>query len=145
MGETTGSSLRALAWALLGSMLAAGCSGSREDVRISFCKQLVMTQVDQPGSVRWTRVETDPQGYSGLSVVLGFEAGGAGQPRQAVCHYRYNAVDDTALLLSDPLSAYATSPETMTIDGDRLAQPALAKAVKDAMLQQGKALIDRMR
>ncbi|MCG6895525.1 MAG: hypothetical protein LJE60_00220, partial [Thiocapsa sp.] len=66
-------------------------------------------------------------------------------PRQAVCHYRYNAVDDTALMLSDPLSAYATSPETMTIDGEPLPRPVLAKAVKAAMIQQGKAFIDRMR
>jgi hypothetical protein len=54
-------------------------------------------------------------------------------------------VDDTALMLSDPLSAYATSPETMTIDGEPLPRPVLAKAVKAAMIQQGKAFIDRMR
>ena len=145
MMETTKSSIRTLSCVLLGTVLAAGCSGAREDVRISFCKQLVMTQVDDPGTVRWNQVKTNPQRYSGLSVVLGFEADGNEHPRQAVCHYRYNAVEDTALMLSDPLSAYATSPETMTIDGEPLPRPVLAKAVKAAMIQQGKAFIDRMR
>jgi hypothetical protein len=125
------------------SVLVASCSGSREDVRVSFCKALVSTQVASPGAIRWTGVETNPRGHSGLTVVLGFESDDAGRPRQASCHYRYNAVEDTALTLSDPLSVYSTSPETMTIDGQPLSRPALAEAVKRAMIAQGKALIDR--
>lgn len=133
---------------LLASMLAtAGCSGSREDVRVSFCKRLVMTQVETPGSVSWTRVETHPRTHDGLAVVLGFtdqDQSGRARTRQASCHYRYNAVDDTALTLSDPLSAYSTSPETMTIDGKPLARSVLARAVKDAVIHEGKAIIDRV-
>jgi hypothetical protein len=129
-----------------GSALAASCSGSREDVRVSFCKQLVLTQVGSPGSVRWTSVATQPKGHSGLSVVLGFEggdSGGASRARQAICRYRYNAVDDTALTLADPLSAYSTSPESMSIDGEPLSRSALGTAVKNAMVMQGKAAVDR--
>ncbi|WP_296808748.1 hypothetical protein [Thiocapsa sp.] len=125
------------------SVLVASCSGSREDVRVSFCKKLVATQVASPSSVRWTDVQTHPRGHSGLSVVLGFESDGLSGPRQATCRYRYNAVEDTALMLSDPLSAYSTSPETMTIDGESLSRSALAEAVKQAMIAQGKAIIDR--
>ncbi|CRI64822.1 exported hypothetical protein [Thiocapsa sp. KS1] len=125
------------------SFLVASCSGSREDVRVSFCKSLAATQVASPSSLRWTGVETRARGHSGLTVVLGFESDGESRPRQASCHYRYNAVDDTALTLSDPLSAYSTSPETMTIDGETLSRPALARAVKQAMISQGKAIIDR--
>lgn len=137
----------------IASLLAAvtmtsGCSGSREDVRISFCKQLVLTQVAVPGSVRWTSVTTHPRTHDGLAVVLGFEAtdpGGASRSRQASCHYRYNQVDDTALTLADPLSAYATSPESMTIDGAMLPRSVLAEAVKNAVVMQGRAAIDRAR
>jgi len=142
MTKPTNRSLRTLASLLMGSVLASSCSGSGEDVRISFCKQLVMTQVDAPSALRWTRVETHPRGYSGLAVELGFEA--QGNARQATCLYRYNAVEDTALTLSDPLSAYATSPETMTIDGEPLSRSNLAGAVKNAMMMQGKAMIDRV-
>lgn len=125
------------------SVLVASCSGSREDVRVSFCKKLVTTQVGSPSSIRWTGVETNPRGHSGLTVQVGFESDGVSRPRQATCHYRYNAVEDTALTLSDPLSAYSTSPETMTIDGELLSRSALAEAVKQAMIAQGKAIIDR--
>ncbi len=76
-------------------------------------------------------------------MVLGLESGDPSRTRQASCLYRYNAVDDTALTLSDPLSAYSTSPETMTIDGETLSRSALAEAVKQAMITQGKAIIDR--
>jgi hypothetical protein len=125
------------------SILVASCSGSREDVRVSFCKSLVATQVASPSSLRWTGVETRARGHSGLTVVLGFESDGESRSRQATCHYRYNAVEDTALTLSDPLSVYSTSPETMTLDGESLTRPALARAVKQAMISQGKAMIDR--
>ncbi|NCA70376.1 MAG: hypothetical protein EOM91_09750 [Sphingobacteriia bacterium] len=130
------------------SLGLAGCSGPREDVRVSFCKALVKTQVAAPDSLRWTAVETHPRGRSGLSVVLGFEARdapGTSRPRQASCHYRYDAVDDTALTLSDPLAAYATSPETMTLDGAPLARADLAESIKRAMIMQGRALIERAR
>jgi hypothetical protein len=105
---------------------------------------LVTTQVALPASVRWTHVATQPRGHSGLSVLLGFETDGASGTRQAMCHYRYNAVDDTALTLSDPLSAYSTSPETLMIDGESLSRSALAAAVKQAVIAQGKATLDRV-
>lgn len=143
MIKSTTASLQIIAALVTASVLTASCSGSREDVRVSFCKSLVTTQVESPSSVRRTGVETQPRGHSGLSVVLGFEADGVGRSRQATCHYRYNAVEDTALTLSDPLSVYSTSPETMTIDGESLSRPALARAVKQAMISQGKAMIDR--
>jgi hypothetical protein len=132
----------------LATLWLGGCAGPREDVRVSFCKALVKTRVEAPASLRWTSAETHPRGRSGLSVVLGFEeqgAAGPGRPRQAICHYWYDAVDDTALTLSDPLSAYATSPATMTIDGESLPPPVLAESIKQAMIQQGEALINHAR
>ena len=126
------------------ALLAAGCGdNSREDVRVSFCKQLVLTQVAVPATVRWTRVATDPRRYAGLVVSLGFDEDG--RSRQATCEYRYDAVEDTAQHLADPLSAYATSPRTMTIDGQALSRQALATAIGQAMLREGRDLIERAR
>jgi hypothetical protein len=141
-----GVTIRTIACLLLSSLLVASCSGAREDVRVSFCKKLVLTQVDSPGTVRWTKVVTDPQRQSGLSVVLDFEAqdtGGGTRTRQATCQYRYNALDDNALTLSDPLSAFATSPESMQIDGKPVSRSTLATAIKNDVIMQGKAVIDR--
>jgi hypothetical protein len=138
----------ALATILLvaGPLALTSCSNSREDVRVSFCKKLVLTQVPSPDSVTWTSVKTDPRRAEGLTVTLSFEGGAAemtGRARQATCEYRFNAPDETAATLADPLSAYATSPERMTIDGVPLARSALAKAVGGAAILQGKAMIER--
>ncbi|MBK1646413.1 hypothetical protein CKO25_17525 [Thiocapsa imhoffii] len=132
---------------VLSAWLLVGCSGSAEDMRVRFCKQLVLAQVQTPGEVRWISVATDPRGYAGLFVTLKFEdGGGAGwmpRQRQAICEYRYQVSDDTALQLSDPLSAYATAPESMSMDGTPLSRAVLSKAIQDSMILQGKALIDR--
>lgn len=63
----------------------------------------------------------------------------------ATCYFAYDAVEDTALALSDPLSSYSTSPSKMLLNGRALSQEELATAVKDAMLEQGRSLVDRAR
>lgn len=57
--------------------------------------------------------------------------------------YVYNAVDDTALTLSDPLSAYSTSPSEMTLNGQPLSRAVLARTIRDAMAKQGSEFVDR--
>ena len=47
------------------------------------------------------------------------------------------------LQLSDPLSAYATSPSEGKIDGKSLTRPGLASAVKGAVSRQGKELVEQ--
>jgi hypothetical protein len=129
-----------------GPVVLTACSDAREDVRISFCKKLVLAQADSPDTVKWTAVKTDPRRSDGLTVTLEFEGGAPGtnaRSRRATCEYRYDAPDETAATLADPLSAYATSPERMTIDGVAVARSALAKSVGDAAILQGKALIER--
>ncbi|WP_295402149.1 hypothetical protein [uncultured Thiocystis sp.] len=81
-----------------------------------------------------------------LAVNLRFEAqprDGDGKPMQATCFYRYDAVEDTALILADPLAAYATSPYGMTLNGKAIGNPLLAEGIGRAMLKQGRALLER--
>lgn len=107
-----------------------------------------MTQIQDPSAVRWTGVDTHPGSYAGLSVVLNFQSpdpSGRARDRQASCHYRYHVVDDTVLTLSNPLAAYSTSPESMTLDGQVLSASSLAAAVKGAMVREGRALLDTAR
>jgi len=63
----------------------------------------------------------------------------------AVCFYDHNAVDDTAMALADPLSSYATSSSKMLLNGNQIAQARLAQAIKQAMLKQGRSLVDDVR
>jgi hypothetical protein len=120
------------------ALLIGGCSGPSEDVRITLCKDLVRVQLG--ASPTWTQASTQTPGYQDAVVRLRWDgAGGAGQAR---CQYAYNAVEDTAQQLADPLSAYAASPNTVVINGQTLSGQALASAIGQAMALQGKQLID---
>ena len=121
-------------------LIAAGCSGSREDVRVTLCKDLVAVRLGTSQPLTWTGSEAQARGHEDAVVRLRYS--GSNGDGDAVCYYAYNAVDDTAQMLSDPLSAYSTSPSKMILNGKTLSRQELAVAVKDAMLKQGKSLVD---
>jgi hypothetical protein len=124
---------------LISSSLLLSCSNPGEDVRVRLCKDLVVGQLGTT-QLTWTQVSTRTPGYSDASVNLRWSA--AAGDGNATCAYRYNAVDDTAQQLADPLSAYATSPSQVVINGNRLSGQALANAIAQAMQRQGRELID---
>jgi hypothetical protein len=104
---------------------------------------MVAIQVGPAQSISWTGNETQTPGYEHAAVKLRFTA--QGRAGEAVCYYNYNAVEDTALTLSEPLSAYSTSPYEMSLNGRVLSRSALARTIKDAMAKQGKELVDRVK
>jgi hypothetical protein len=128
---------------LFGGVALMGCSGSREDVRVTLCKDMVAVEVGPAQPIAWTESETQTRGYEHAAVKLRFTMGA--RDGNAVCYFKYNAVEDTALTISDPLSAYSTSPYEMTLNGRTLSGSALARAVKDAMAKQGRELVDRVK
>ncbi|WP_295883679.1 hypothetical protein [uncultured Thiohalocapsa sp.] len=124
---------------LLATLLALGCSGAGEDVRVTLCKDIVAVRtgaepVFEPADVR-------TRGYQGAEVRLAYQVGES--PGRATCFYAHDAVEDTADQLANPLNAYATSPERVVITGETLSRPALAEAVKQAMLKQGRHLVEQ--
>jgi hypothetical protein len=119
--------------------LIISCGDPREDVRIRLCKDIAAVHSGAPVTVDSADAQT--KGYQHAVVRVRYSSGG--QAGEAVCYYDYNAVEDTAQTLSDPLSAYAASPSRVTIDGNELSRSQLAEAVKQAMLNQGRQLIDR--
>jgi len=129
--------LPAAALSLLIALLSA-CSGSGEDVRVTLCKDIVRLQLGGE-SPTWTGVSTRTPGHEPAAINLSW-AGGA-----AVCRYDYNAVDDTAMALSDPLSSYSASPSSVTINGQSLSRPALADAIKRAMIGQARGAVDSVK
>lgn len=131
-----------LACALSVAVLAlAGCSDAREDVRVTLCKD--MAAVELGATPVWQGSEVATDGYQGATVTLRFSA--ADGDGRAVCHYEYDAVEDTALILANPIEAYATSPSKMVLNGRPLTGPALAEAVKRAMQKQGRELVEQAR
>lgn len=127
---------------LLGCLvLFAGCSGTTEDVRITLCKEMTLVQLNNPETVTWATASTTMDGYNDLIVELRYDA--TGRQGQAACFYRYNAKKENAWTASEPLSAYSASPRRMTLDGREILNPQLAEVIKDAMLKQGRELVDR--
>lgn len=124
---------------VIGSSLVTGCANPREDVRIRLCKDLVAVRLGE-GQLTWTQVSTRTPGYSDAIVELRWS--GAGGDGRATCSYPYNAVDDTAQQLAEPLSAYSSSPKQVVINGETLSGQALASAIAQAMQRQGRELID---
>lgn len=120
-------------------LLLAGCSNQGEDVRVTLCKDIVYTQVGS--SVTVTGTDTATKGRRQAEVRVRYSD--QGSEAQAVCYYDHDAVEDTADHLSDPLSAFATSPSEVIIDGRRLSPSGLGEAVKQAMLKQGRELVDQ--
>lgn len=125
---------------LAAALSLAGCSGSGEDVRVTLCKDLVAVQLGDSAARNWTQMATETRGYEYAAVKLRWSA--AEGDGSATCYYDYNAVEDTAMALSDPLSSYAASPSKMVLNAKTLSKPALAEAVKQAMLKQGRSLVD---
>lgn len=121
----------------------AGCSNPQEDVRVTLCKDMVVSLLGASQNVTWQETSTQVRGRESAAIRVNYA--GPGGNGQAICHYRYDAVDDTALALSDPLSAFSTSPSNMTLNGRTLSRPELAEAVKAAMLKQGGELVDRLK
>ncbi len=123
--------------ATLPALLTLACSGSGEDVRVTLCKDIVAVRASTKPIFETPDIRT--RGYQGAEVRLAYRLGD--QAGSATCVYAYNAVDDTADQLANPLNAFATSPERVVLDGQTLSRPALAEAVKQAMLKQGRQFL----
>jgi len=133
--------------ALLGAALVAlgGCSGPTEDVRVTFCKGL--TESLNPGSksIEWTGGENSfkyPE-YAVTALVYAVEGSdGTRRTGRSSCYYEYEALDDTAQTLADPLSAHATLPFAMTLDGRMLSDAELVAARSAEQKRQGMAIVN---
>ncbi|NEX20522.1 hypothetical protein G3480_09400 [Thiorhodococcus mannitoliphagus] len=144
--KTWSKAAKRLAVVLAVTLLALGCSGSGEDVRIGLCKDLVVTLLPSGAAPVWTEARPEMRRSEELIVHLRFDAAGTGGARkamQAACHYRHDAVDDTALTLANPMAAYSTSPYRMSLNGEVIGNPRLAQAIKQAMMKQGRELLER--
>jgi hypothetical protein len=127
-----------LGCAILVAAAVAGCANPREDVRVTLCKDMAAVELGAVPS--WQGSEIRIRGRQGAAVTVRFEGG-----QEATCDYKYDAVEDTALTLANPIEAYATSPSKMTINGRIITDAALARTIGRAMQKQGRDFVDRAR
>ena len=128
-----------------GLVLISGCSGSREDVRVALCKNLTTALLGSADSVEWTGGENSFYRPSHAVTGLTFEVTDGDVRRgTSACHYAYEALDETAQTLADPLSAYANLPFRMTFDGHALADQELLRLVNAEQLRQGRKAVETL-
>jgi len=130
----------------IGMVFTAGCSGSREDVRVTLCKNLTAALLSSAQSAEWTGGENTFNRPSYAVTSLSFDVVGGGDPRSAksACYYAYDALDDTAQTLADPLSAHATLPFKMTFDGRTLSDGELLRLVNAEQKRQGRQAVEKL-
>lgn len=129
----------------LGVVLTAGCSGSREDVRVTLCKNLTTALLSSAESAEWTGGENTFNRPSYAVTSLTFDvAGGVPRSAKSACYYAYDALDDTAQTLADPLSAHATLPFKMTFDGQTLSDGELLRLVNEEQKRQGRQAVEKL-
>lgn len=142
-------SQRALTVSLIAAAGAlAGCSGSTEDVRVSLCKNLSTALQPDAQSIEFTGGENTFNRPSYAVTGLTFDvvdSGGKRTSMRSACHYAYEALDDTALTLADPLSAYATLPFKMTLNGRELSKVELRDLVNAEQRRLGKKAVDTVK
>lgn len=125
----------------LAVLVVAGCANPLEDRRVTLCKDIAATQQGAGQAAKVKGSETEIRGREHAAVKVQFTtAAGDGQ---VVCYYKHEAPEENAITVSDPLSAFATSPYKVTLNGQPLSQPTVTQAVKQAMLKQGKELVDQ--
>lgn len=125
----------------LSAALLSGCTNSTEDVRDTFCKHLTLAMLGQSGDGDWAATEHRFKRPEYATVRVTLKDGG-----QATCWFEYDENgEETAETHVDPLSAYETLPYAMTVNGERVDEQTLLKAVNAEQLRQGREVIDRLR
>ena len=141
------SPLRPILAATLAGVFLAGCSGTTEDVRVTLCKNLTQSLLPSAQSIEWTGNENTfvrPEyAVTGLTFDV-TDKDGRRSSGQSACHYAYETLDETAMTLANPLTAYANLPFAMTIDGRALSDAELLTLVNEEQRRQGRKIVETL-
>lgn len=139
--------LPTLGLALGGTLVAAGCSGHTEDVRVTLCKDMAQVLAESGQPLQWQGAERQMARFDDLVITLRFqatEAGGGIVERQATCHYAYDSDAEEYSTSSDPTTYYATNPHRMTLDDQVITGRSLTDTIHQAMARQGTDWLGRL-
>jgi hypothetical protein len=135
--------------ALAGAITLPGCSSPTEDVRITLCKNLVLTLSEPHQAVEWKEIDNKFARFEDLIVSVNGEVltqDDEPTPIQATCFYEYDeAIEEDGMTHVDPLSTYKTVPYKMLLNGESIPKPVLDQAVQVAILNQGKEAVGKIK
>ncbi len=123
------------------------CSGSTEDVRVTFCKDISSALVPGAESIEWTANENTFRRPEYATAKLTFDVvdnSGRHKTMRTACYFEFDAIEDTAQHLADPFSAYATLPFAMSVDGRALSDAEVIALRNNEQIRRGKAAIERL-
>jgi hypothetical protein len=131
-----------------GVLLLGGCSLSTEDVRITFCKNLIVQTQATGVELEWDEPVIEIYGPSHAITRLTLTAtgsDGAASRTEGACwfareFYKY----DSASAVANPIQGYKTLPYAMSIDGRRLSDAEVKQAVNAEQKRRGRALIETL-
>ncbi|MBL3599008.1 MAG: hypothetical protein JMN25_03960 [gamma proteobacterium endosymbiont of Lamellibrachia anaximandri] len=118
----------------IATLAITGCSGSQEDVHVTFCKDLSSSLLYSQEDVIWKVGEHKfkrPE-YA----VVNIQTESVDGLTKSACYYQYDAVEDNAMGLSDPFSSYATLPYEVTLNGETVRPSALKNAINATVTKQ---------
>lgn len=122
----------------------SGCSGSREDVRMTLCKDLTTALADSPQALIWKGNENTFRRPEYVAIKVLFETP-VKSTGEAVCFYAYDILEENAMSHSQPLSAYSTLPYKMVLNGEPVATSILHDGVKSQQRKLVGKLVDSLR
>jgi hypothetical protein len=129
------------AFTLLGATLViSACTGSDEDVRETFCKNLAIAQLKAAPDVEWQDSEQQIKHPEYAIITVRVKGDG-----RTSCWFEYDALEETAGSHVDPLSAYSTLPYQVSVNGKVLSERATLDAVNAEQIRQGKAAVEALR
>ncbi len=126
---------------LIGSL--AACSGSTEDVRVTLCKNLTSAQLGSD-ALEWAEPELAFKRPEYAITRLRYAGAGAPAEGTSACYFAYEALDDTAVNLANPITAYATLPFAMSLDGRVLSDAETLQAVNAEQRRLGRQALDTL-
>ena len=134
--------------ALAGGMalMLGACSGPTEDVRITFCKDLLAQAQPVDAQLDWDEPVIEIHGPSHAItrlVLTSTDSAGATSRLEGACwfareFYKY----DSPSAVANPIEGYKTLPYAMSIDGRRLSDAEVKQAVNVEQKRRGRALIE---
>ena len=116
------------------------------DVRLKLCQDVVRIFFHSPTHLTWIKHDAIMRGYEDLEIVVTYTLSQANEEvlhKQATCFFAYDQYEIEADTFATPSAAYSSYPNKIIIDGEQLPKNTLTELVKQAMIDQGRDIINK--
>ena len=130
----------------LSTLMLSACSGSTEDVRVTFCKDIAAAMVPSGATITWDEptiaISRPSHAITQLSFAIEDTAGAA--TAEAACWFKFQRGGHSPSAVANPILEYETLPYAMTFNNRELSAAELKKLVNAEQLRRAGALLDTL-